>query len=111
MPFHFYSKKDLSCWELVIKRFLVKYVQSKGKKRELGWFPGSYAKILGPGGGSRQSSSRTTPIPFDDLIMPTTIAPIYTDSTKGRDWTGRTSKMVSIEFFVPYYFDLFQLSK
>jgi hypothetical protein len=39
-------------------------------------------KVLGPGGGSRQSSSRTTPIPFDEYDMPITVAPIYSD-TKG----------------------------
>jgi hypothetical protein len=57
--------------------------QAKGKRREIGWFPGSYVKILGPGGGSRQSSSRTTPIPFDEYEMPVTVAPVYSD-LKGR---------------------------
>ncbi|ODM95300.1 Intersectin-2 [Orchesella cincta] len=55
-------------------------LQAKGKKRQIGWFPGSYVKVLGPGGGSRQSSSRTTPIPFDEIEMPMMAAPIYTDS-------------------------------
>lgn len=55
--------------------------QRKGKDRIIGWFPGSYVKVLGPAGGSRQSSSRTTPIPFDDdYDMPIQAAPIYTES-------------------------------
>ena len=54
-------------------------LHAKGKKREIGWFPGSYVKILGPGGGSsRGGSSRTTPIPFDDeLRMPEDAAPVF----------------------------------
>jgi hypothetical protein len=54
-------------------------LQAKGKKREIGWFPGSYVKILGPGGGgSRGGSSRTTPVPFDDDIrMPEDAAPVF----------------------------------
>lgn len=62
---------------------VVFYLKAKGKKRQIGWFPGSYVKVLGPGGGSRQSSSRTTPIPFDEIAeMPMMAAPIYSD-TKG----------------------------
>jgi hypothetical protein len=57
----------------------------KGKTRTIGWFPGSYVKVLGPGGGSRQSSSRTTPIPFEDEYeMPITIAPVYSEM-KGKN--------------------------
>ncbi|CAG7819144.1 unnamed protein product [Allacma fusca] len=54
-------------------------LQAKGKKREIGWFPGSYVKILGPGGSSsRGGSSRTTPVPFDDDIrMPEDAAPVF----------------------------------
>ncbi|XP_021964596.1 intersectin-2 isoform X1 [Folsomia candida] len=51
-------------------------LQLKGKTRTIGWFPGSFIKVLGPGGGSRQSSSRTTPIPFDEYDMPITDAPM-----------------------------------
>lgn len=64
-------------------------LQAKGKKREIGWFPGSYVKILGPGGASsRGGSSRTTPIPFDD--MPDETAPVFFGSEAG-DGDGRSS--------------------
>lgn len=33
--------------------------QAKGRKRQLGWFPASYVKVLSSSG----ASSRTTPVP------------------------------------------------
>ena len=36
-------------------------LQAKGRKRQLGWFPASYVKVLSSSGGS----SRTTPVPAE----------------------------------------------
>lgn len=48
-------------------------LQAKGRKRQLGWFPASYVKVLSSSGGS----SRTTPVPaeMDDEMpqMPPTV--------------------------------------
>ena len=44
--------------------------QAKGRKRQLGWFPASYVKVLSASGGS----SRTTPVHMDagefDMKLP-----------------------------------------
>jgi len=65
------KKSDAGWWEGEI--------QSKTKRREVGWFPASYVKILGSDTSSRQSSTRTTPVIFDDVVMPFTEAPVYND--------------------------------
>ena len=47
-----------------------RYLQAKGRKRQLGWFPASYVKVLSSSGGS----SRTTPVPAemeDESCIPT----------------------------------------
>ena len=38
-------------------------IQIKGKKKQVGWFPASYVKLLNPGAGSGGSSARSTPDP------------------------------------------------
>ena len=38
-------------------------MQIKGKKKQVGWFPASYVKLLNPPGGSGGSSARSTPDP------------------------------------------------
>lgn len=51
-------------WKLSSTITTVTYVwwlQAKGRKRQLGWFPASYVKVLSSSGGS----SRTTPVPAE----------------------------------------------
>ena len=38
-------------------------IQIKGKKKQVGWFPASYVKLLNASGGSGGSSARSTPDP------------------------------------------------
>lgn len=53
-------------------------MQAKGRKRQLGWFPASYVKVLSSSGGS----SRTTPVPTemeDDMPRIPPAAPTETE--------------------------------
>jgi len=70
------SKESLDVYGFLnVLIMLIHRFQAKGRKRQLGWFPASYVKVLSASGGS----SRTTPVHMDggefDMKIPVSTAP------------------------------------
>ncbi|XP_057373684.1 intersectin-1-like isoform X2 [Daphnia carinata] len=72
-------------------------LQAKGRKRQLGWFPASYVKVLSSSGGS----SRTTPVPteMDDEMPP--IVPTQTAITAAFE-VNNTPTLDQVVALFPY---------